>query len=504
MNRIEDLNDRYASCAELLRNGVEIVRVADSEGARFNSAALRLLSLMRDTDPGPWVDLAGAVRAMRWRMVTQPQPILFNAGLRDIAEQVVVETIRLRGAVLDDALLDEIADVAQAASASVPLLASVLWSSIEELGPIDCVVVPASRAAKEGLQAWLGELGVRVMSIADLHRERLQVEQIFAVGPPRFFDSSLVTAPPSNGVSFLMPTWFGDRSIPQSAIAQYADNAIRVKTRTFTVGDLNDALMDALAPADEEAILPMPIWGNLQPPVREPNRDEVVAWKVLLSDNLAIWLDDGDRIRALDPNQPSGERVTYCDIPTVRPGTYLLLRQGETEQGALYAAALQLLGTKGVPVTASQHAWKDELSRRLKTRGKKTVVTELAQLGITRADRAPTWTAPYLVRPQSDHDFETLLKWLQIPIQPTFGFATTLRRMIHQASADVREKLEDAVSAADLSELECEGKLSLDAQKDGFRSIIATRVLAISPHQVIVPRQQVRVLFEDGGAKWLE
>lgn len=504
MTRIDALNARYASCAELLRNGVEIVRVADSGGARLNAAARRLLSIMREGDPAPWTDLAGAVNAMRWRLVTQPQPISLNAGLRDAAEQVAVQARRLRGSAANDEMLDELAAAAQAASEAVPLLGSVLWSSIEEIGPSDCVVVPASSSARAGLQAWLGDLGVSVMTIGDLHRENRQVEQAFAVGPPRFFKSSLVTAPPANGVSFLMPAWIGDRSLPESVIAPYADNAIRVESRTFTVGDLGEPSQVAVEPEVEEEFLPMPMWGNWQLPDREPSSEEVVAWKVLLSGNLAIWLDDGERIRALDPNQPSGERVVYCDIHAVRPGTYLLLRQGETEQGALYAAALQLLGAKGESVSASQHAWKTELSRLLTLRGKKAIVGELRQLGMTTADRAPAWIAPNLVRPNSDHDFEMLLTWLRIPIQPTFGYATKLRQLIHQATADVREKLEVAVSAADLSELEREGHLSLDVQADGFRGIIATRVLAISPHQVIVPRHDARVPFKDWGAQWLE
>jgi hypothetical protein len=46
--------------------------------------------------------------------------------------------------------------------------------------------------------------------------------------------------------------------------------------------------------------------------------------------------------------------------------------------------------------------------------------------------------------------------------------------------------------------------MSLDAKAEGFRAIIATRVLAISPHAEIVSRHDARVPFEDRSAQWLE
>ena len=123
---------------------------------------------------------------------------------------------------------------------------------------------------------------------------------------------------------------------------------------------------------------------------------------------------------------------------------------------------------------------------------------------MTTAKQAKAWTAPHLIRPHSDKDFELLLEWLRIPTQPTFRNATRLRKMIYQASADIREELEAAVSEADMSMLELSGYLCLDFETGGFRSIVATRVQAVSPRSCVVPRHEVRVLFEDRGGLWLE
>ena len=57
---------------------------------------------------------------------------------------------------------------------------------------------------------------------------------------------------------------------------------------------------------------------------------------------------------------------------------------------------------------------------------------------------------------------------------------------------------------ADLSQLDTTGHLSLEVPSEGFRGILATRVLAVSPWTEIVPRHDARVLFEDRSGQWLE
>lgn len=505
MNRIQSLNHRYANSAAVARNGVEIIAIGDPVSARFNGAARKLMGVVRDDGPGLWDDLLGAVRVLRWRSLTQPQPIVRNQALRDGALQVLRHVNRLRGAVANDSLLDELASAATAMGDTDPVLGPVLVRSIEEVGATECVVVAAGAAASSALSGWLNLYGVHVLTTGHPGLSHPWVEQSYVVGPPRFFRSSLVTAPLTSGVTFLMPAWFGDREVPRSAISAYADGAIHIAARVFTEGDLSEPeSMDSDDGVAEDEFLPQPLWGQQSSPDREPNSDEVEARKLLLSGGRALWLDDGDRIRAVDPLQPVGERVVYVDVASMREGTYLLLRHGETEHRAMYSAALAQLGSRGPSVDASQQKWKQTLRERLQQHGHRAVARMLRSQGIKTAERAPAWTEPDLVRPHSDHDFEQLLTWLGLHIQPYFGNATLLRRAIYQASAELREQLETAVSAADLSVLERDGYLSLDVKADGFRGVLATRVLAISPFMEIVPRHDVRVPFTDRSGQWLE
>lgn len=504
MSRIDAINQRYAASAGLARTGVEIVAVGDPAGARLNAAVRRLIVLAKDEGGAYLDDLVGAAKALRWRRITQPQPVEFNPSMLQLSAEVAKQARRLRGAVGYQSLLDELTTAASLVSAADSEVGATLLRSIEEIGADSCVVVAASRPAAAGLESWLREHGVLTLTPGGLERDQPEREQSYVVGPPRFYPSSLVTAPVTSGVSFLMPSWFGDRSVPRSAVAAYAEGAILVGARVFREGDMTEPILGLPDEVeDEKEYLPQPVWVSRRDGRREPTSEEVEARKVLLSGGLAMLLDDGERIRSLDPDQPAGERVTYTDVPAVRAGTYLLVRRGETERDALYAAAIARL-VRGSAVDQAQVNWKYLLAERIQEAGYREVVQQLRAAGVKAADRARAWSSPSLIRPASDQGFERLLQWLGIPVQPTFGYATMLRKSLYQVSAEIGKQLEAAVSAADLSELEMAGHLSLDVTAEGFRGILATRVLAISPFTEIVSRHDARVLFEDGSGQWLE
>jgi hypothetical protein len=511
MNRIEALTQRYEAVTSLMRNGVEIVAVADHVGARYNKVVRRLMLAAVD-DPGLWEDLIRPARILRWRQATQPLPTGQAPGLVAAATEVIRQVKLLRGAVADDCLLDDLSASALETAESQTPLSGTLCGLIGRAGPANCVVVAASRPAQATLSDGWGKLGVRVLTAAELAREEACTDQAYAIGPPVFFGGSLVTAPAAFAVSFLIPDWVQDRVVPSSGIARYADRGgIQVRSRVRADpngggGGAGEEGVDEAAAGQADDLLPQAVWAPPRTPLREPGSEEVKARKVLLSGSLAIWLDDsdGERIRTLDPAQPDGERVAYSPLETVKPGTYLLLREGETERGAVSAAALKLLGLDARGIVATQHEWKERLARRTESCGHGVAAADLRRRGVKTADRVRAWADPYLIRPQDDAAFRHLLEWLDIPVEPSYSNATRLRRATHRVTADIRDQLQAAVDAADLATLVREGHLSLETAVDGFRGMIATRVLAISPYAEIVSHHDVRVPFTDRSAQWLE
>lgn len=508
MTRLELTAARYARSAGLVRNGVELDIVGDPIGARFNAAARRLILLARDDVGGMWDDLVAPTKALRWRLLTQPQPTQFGASVQEASTEVASIARDLQAAVSLDAqrLLAELAAAAEAVAATDPVVGGVLLESILEATAGACVVVAVSGAAAAGLESWLRPLGFQVSTVAELLREQLFIESGYAVGPPRFFTSSLVTAPMTRTLNFVFPAWFADRQLPGSPLAARAEGGIRIRAREFSIGDASEPdVASREEGVEEEALLPQAAWIPPDSPPREPGPDEVTARCLYLSGGFRMWLDDdGEWIRAVDPSQPGGARVGNLDIEEVRPGAYLLLRDGQSERGALYEVALQLMGAQRKAVEDSQAAWKGALRDRLHQLGRPTVIRQLLSAGVRTIDRVPAWTEPLLARPRSNQDFEKLLRWLGVPIHPTYELATALRSHRMKASNKIGDQLEAVVAIADMSRLERDGYLRLELDANGFRGIIATRVIDISPYPEIIPHNEARVLQPDRSVTWRE
>lgn len=505
MSRIETAVRRYAASSALTREGVELVAVGDPAGARLNAAIIKIRLAARDDGPELWEGLLQPAVALRWRLITQPQAQSFNPGLAEAAAAVVDAAARMRSAVGDQAalLLDAISDAASEVAAADPVVGAVLLQSIQEAGAEQCLVLAARPRAAVGIADWLAQHGVAVTAVGGVRQTAVFAAQGYAAGHPAAFSPSIVTAPTVAALSFLFPAWVTDRSIPRSAIARYAEGAPSIRSRLHREG----AAETVALPAEpvEDQLTPQPIW-TIRVSTHRPRSDEVLARRVLLSGSLAIYLDtEGERIRALDPSLPPGERVVQSEVTAIREGSYLVLREGQSEAGALYLQALLLMGKRREQVMTLQSEWKERLLQRLDDMGSAALVRSLKAAGVRRADWAPrTWILSTVTRPQSDTDFERLLQWLGIEVHPTFELATELRRMRFKAGWDVREQLEDALAKADLSALERDGHLRLEISTPGFRGIIATRVLAISPIPEVVPRNEARVPFPDQGAQWHE
>ncbi|GAA1309800.1 hypothetical protein GCM10009591_18240 [Brachybacterium tyrofermentans] len=470
----------------------------------MNAAIRRTLFVLGDERSEIWNGVLQAANALRWRRIRQPQPVQFQAQ-QPLIDDIVRQATRLRNLVSDGALLDLIAEAAIEVGETDSPLGAVLLESIQEVGPQACIVVASKAADRAGLASWLDEFGATVLVPSELDRVDEIIESSYVVAPPTFMPSSVVTAPVTPEVTFLVPAWFRDQSVPSSILGIHAEGRIAVKTSVHQVGDTTapeTAIVD-----DEELsdlYFPQPTWGKPGSGDREPASDEMVARKVLLAGGLGLWLDDGDRIRSLDPQQPDGARVGYEAVSGVLPGTYLVLREGETERGAMYDQAISILGPKADHIITSQAHWKQQLEERLLRVGARRAVAELEQLGVRSSGQVRVWAEPRLICPQRDEDFTLLLDWLGEPLHPTHSNAITLRRAVYKASTDLRRELEAAVGHADLRVLERDGILHLDLPREGFRGMFVARVLARAPFTEIVSRHQLRVPFTDGSAKWLD
>jgi hypothetical protein len=506
VNRVSAVNQRYEATASVLRDGVSVFVVSDPAGTRLDRCVRQVEMEAQSDGAELWRNLVGALKALRWRLAFRPQPLEFNeqVGIASATIESEAKTLRPGLGARGLALVEEAISASQAVAKLDPPVGTRLLETLLETGPGDCIVVTDGRSSRNEVNSWLGPLGFRVFSPGMLTDAELLVDVAYVIGPPRWLRPSLVTAPPAPEVCFVVPSWAGHATLPTTPLAEYAEGAIRPVVRVFqvggaaSVGDPPDRLEDESL----EDFAPPPIWGQWGTDAREPEADEVQAHKVLLSGDFAIWMDEGDRIRTLDPSQPPGERVTYTDVDAVQRGTYLLLRLGVTERAALFDETVRSMGLRGPVVASTQQAWKGALLDRLKRDGRLEVQAQLRRLGVHAAVQVMAWTEPTLARPQKDVDFTSVLEWLGIPNTPTFDHATEFRRARSRAASQIREQLEIAVSEANMEALQQSGHVTIEGA--GFADIFATRVLAISPSTRVIARHDARVPFRDRGGRWLE
>lgn len=508
MSRVGELSARFRALAALERNGVEVVSVDDAAAARFDAITRRVVGQARIDESDVWADLVGTVKSLRWRLITEPAPISLNAQIVDFVEMISKKTRIVRGAVNADPLLDELILAAESLLENDPRLGTVLFESIQELGFDDALVIAPSARSRGVMSLWLAPNDVKVLTLSELQQAAVGGSVAYFVGPPRFYKSAAVTAPRTEEVTFLTPSWFSDKRIPESVFSTYAERPIQIATRVIQVLEpdrAGSAVPDSDLPEfDEEDLLPAPVWGVRQSENRPPNSDEVEAHKVLLSGGFAIWLDDdGDRIRALDPTQPPGERVVYIRVADVDRGVFLLLREGQAERDALHARAVDRIGTRSQEVLASQARWKRRLKQRIDSLGFLQVESRLRASGVRAAGQIRAWCEPFFIRPQSDEDFQRLLKWLDLDIDPFFANATELRLEVLRASRDLREQLEAAADHTNFRLLEINGHQSLALEERGLRGMFVTCVIGVSPFSELISRTETRVPFKDEGGKWL-
>lgn len=504
VNRIQYAMSRYEAASTVARNGVSIFAVGDPAGAKLNAAIRRAKFVLGEERSNVWEDLLGAANVLRWRRVVQPQPNSYHSALGNLVIEIHRQTTRLRHVVGDESLLDQLATAATEVNDTDSPVGGVLLESILEVGAEACVVVASNASAKAGLESWLAEFGVTVAVPADLDQLTAEVEQSYVVAPPIFMPRSVVAAPATAEVTFMMPAWYRNRAVPSSSLGSQAEGRIELRATVYESGDVAEPPIAVSDEIGEDSCFPQPVWGDRISGNREPASDEVEAWKILLCGGWAIWLDGGERIRSLDPRQPEGDRVGYSSVSQIDSGTYLVLREGEAEKGAMLDEAFRILGSRADEIRITQARWKRVLEQRLARMGSRRASDELLACGVQSAGQVRAWTDPRLVSPLRKTDFIALLEWLGEPVQPTLSNAIALRRAVYQVTAQLRKELEGAVARSDLRALESDGILRLDLPRDGFRGMIVARVLARSPFTEIVPRNQVRVPFEDGSAKWLD
>ena len=211
-----------------------------------------------------------------------------------------------------------------------------------------------------------------------------------------------------------------------------------------------------------------------------------------------IQIDGGDldfvNVVAVD----SQNRLTQSEISprSVGVGNFVVLREGQSDSEALLIQAASNLGSRYPEIEKNQKIWKSSLQAAIDKQGLKKVSRDLVDLGLKSENRLRDWINPNLRRPLRDEDFRILLKYLGLEINTFYESATLLRRTILKVAMEFRNQLEKAINDILVKNLLNDGTVVIKAPVSGIANLFISRIVGVSPIEVYVDSQKIRIPFE--------
>ena len=216
-----------------------------------------------------------------------------------------------------------------------------------------------------------------------------------------------------------------------------------------------------------------------------------------------IQIDGGDfdfvNVVAVD----SENKLTQSEIAprSVGVGNFVVLREGQSDSDALLLQASTNLGSKYPEIQRNQEIWKSSLQAAIDKNGLPIVSRELVEKGLKSESRIRDWINPNLRRPLRDEDFRILLKYLGLHVSTFYDSATLLRRAILKAAMEFRHQLEKAINDISVRNLLNDGTVVIKAPVNGIADLFVSRIVGVSPMEVYVDSQKIRIPFEGGTYK---
>jgi len=503
MNRIQFLTSSYEALERMLRSqsAIRFRLLEDTEGAEFNQAVNHFVSEVREINDDTVKTVVSMAKCLRWRRFMQPQPVASDWKSRELCEQLEQRCEVVRKVVANGVALDQLLSSAQRLlDEDSAVVKELRLLDSEDDG--DYLLVVRDRSTATLIQSWLEDQNLQVSAAQDIRSEQHWFDFVHVLGFPRAFDPSIFSSPVGDDVDYVFPSWIHCRSLPESSLMGLVENPLSMTVHNSEI--LNSTIRTTEGEPDDGLswYLPEPVW-SVPPHDRSCcSSDLVDARQIYLSGGWETWLDDGERVRTLEIDKITGVRVSNLAPEEVTVGSYLLLREHESERGLLKRLAQSRI-PRAEETISEQRFWKERLLARIKQIGVERVRRELRNLGVGAYRQVDTWSDMELIRPKSDNDFLSLLDWLDIPREPTFQDVRTLQSEVRRISHEITAELENQASRVNPEELERQGHMHFKVSTDGVRSMVATRVMAIRSSVQKVPKSFTRTLRKNDCDWWI-
>jgi hypothetical protein len=185
--------------------------------------------------------------------------------------------------------------------------------------------------------------------------------------------------------------------------------------------------------------------------------------------------DGSEKIDVLVETENINERVISISVEDLEEDSIMLLRDGETSKSAIIPEANKVLRTSAALHRSNQSKWKIKLLEKLERLGRERVNRDLQDYGI-ESPYANEWSKVNFIRPQSDKDFDSLLRYLgfgEVDRRQIFESSIRIRGAHSTAGRNITSGLKKAFSDVKLSEIYESGSLIKSLEGDDKARVIA-------------------------------
>jgi hypothetical protein len=334
--------------------------------------------------------------------------------------------------------------------------------------------------------------------------------ELAVVGPSRWFTGYVFEAPRASRIHIVHYGCIRDeyRQFPAFVGSAKTQPSSSSRRHTSVVVERTDDAIPVSAQVeyvDVDDLLPSVDLSQISNRIsREPGSgadlEEVEARLFQLEGRIGVFLEaEGRSAMVIDLEEEGEASVGRMAASAIEPGMFVLLR----ESGGgdyIVPVADKILGKHAESVRKIQRLWKERLRQAVRGRGAMAVSVEMLDRGSIRANETNVrhWMSERNIRTEDYRDFAAIMDVVGMSgdAQKCWQIMGMIDSAHRKAGRVIRKMLLKQVMNSDLSELVQLGRMRFELTETGSGSMVAYRVVAVSPTVARIPVWQVARQFE--------
>lgn len=468
----------------------------------FTHAVQGLMNNLGKLEEGDfWFSLLRRIRVFRFNSIACPLS-------EDILQERLANLLAYLQETSDSFLLSHpdaihpydnlIATGKQLQAIKISRLLTTLIGEIHELGDIgNTLVLVCEPRFNADAEKSLQSAGIRGVDVAcpSYLKSDVSYENMFIVGPTRWFPSFVFSSPRAIKIRLLKFAWIHDNWKHQTIFTN------PLKQRPSKLMQTTIAETPDISEVDADSLLPPAFnfkFAQTQAVAAGSGHNDVdyiQARLFLLEDDWVVPLSAEDDASVLvinlaDTNLP----VTKMKVAEIEPGIFILIR---TTGGGdfIIPVADQIMGALSYEARKCQREWKSLLRDKIVENGYDWAIKQLKNYGSPRANytNIRNWMFDRSIKTEFRNDFHAIMNLigLENESESIWNMMSMIDHAHRQAGRRIRRMLIDKVKNSDLRVLKKSGKIDFELEQESNISITAFQVREISPDIIKLPNWQI-------------